>query len=270
MAATSSRLVVPAGVRGSAAGSGARAHLCRSTRATVSRAGARARGSASTGFRPPSDSLGRRASCRSGRRRPASAARTAQASRSTSSIEDDALIVIDKPAGLVVIPAAELERHAAERAARARAGARGHAARRHRPPPRQGHERAPRGRENAGGANRLVRQPQARSVSREYAALAHGRIERTARRGADRPPPRQPHAHGRVARRQTGGHAFRRRRALRRRHAAPCRLETGRTHQIRVHLARSGIRSRRPGLRPAPGDGTRRVSRQALHAESSH
>ena len=84
----------------------------------------------------------------------------------------------------------------------------------------------------------LVRQLQARTVTREYVAVVHGGVARDGKVEApDRPPP------GRSARAWRWSRAANppsRTTACVARYAAltllDCRLETGRTHQIRVHL----------------------------------
>jgi 23S rRNA pseudouridine1911/1915/1917 synthase len=116
----------------------------------------------------------------------------------------------------------------------------------------------------------LVRQLQARSVSREYLALAHGQVRSAGT--VDAPIGRHPTQRTRMAvvpgAREAVTHyaveaAFSDCTLLR------CRLETGRTHQIRVHMAHLG--------HPLVGDpvyGRKRCAnprlqdfpRQALHA----
>jgi len=121
----------------------------------------------------------------------------------------------------------------------------------------------------------LVRQLQARSMGREYIALAHGWlagpgvVERAIGRDArvpvrmsvDRPiAPKPAVTHYAPARRGTAG-------------GGPvtevvCRLETGRTHQIRVHMASLGhplLADTLYGGAPLAGAG-----RQMLHARALH
>jgi 23S rRNA pseudouridine1911/1915/1917 synthase len=113
----------------------------------------------------------------------------------------------------------------------------------------------------------LVRQLQARSVKREYLAVAHGRVARDGR--IEAPIGRHPVKRTRMAVTARGRQAVTHYEVLERYGNATllrCRLETGRTHQIRVHLS-----SLDHPLVGDPAYGKRNSTiafpRQALHAE---
>jgi 23S rRNA pseudouridine1911/1915/1917 synthase len=185
--------------------------------------------------------------------------------------EDAAIIVVDKPAGLVVHPGAgnpqgtlqnALLHHAPELAQVPRAGI------------------VHRLDKDTSGLlvvaktleaqTDLVRQLAARTVKREYLALVHGRV---AGDGAiDAPIGRHPTARTRMAVTARGREARTRYRVIERLGAATlvaATLETGRTHQIRVHMRAIGhplVGDPTYGKRSAAAALLAEFPRQALHA----
>ena len=190
--------------------------------------------------------------------------------------EDEALIVVDKPAGLVVHPGSgnrvgtllnALLHHAPELASLPRAGI------------------VHRLDKDTSGLmvvartpvaqTDLVRQLAARTVTREYAALVHGDLARATT--IDAPIGRHPTQRTAMAVVESGKAARTHVEAIARFGDCTlvrCRLETGRTHQIRVHLTAIGhslvgdptYRGPRSHGARLP-DALRAFPRQALHAQ---
>jgi 23S rRNA pseudouridine1911/1915/1917 synthase len=184
--------------------------------------------------------------------------------------EDDTLLVVDKPAGLVVHPGSgnwdgtllnAILHHAPQCAALPRAGIV------HRL------DKDTSGllviAKTAEAQTDLVRQLQARTIGREYLAVVHGVLR--AGGTIDAPIGRHPVERTRMAVAARGKHAVTRYAVLRRFAQATlvkCRLETGRTHQIRVHMRSIGhpiVGDPVYGQRSARRDGPH-LPRQALHA----
>ena len=171
--------------------------------------------------------------------------------------EDDTVIVIDKPAGLVVHPGSGNSQGTMLNALLHHAPALGNV-------PRAGivHRLD---KETSGllvvaktlpAQTHLVRQLQARTVKRDYLALVHGNVERDGE--VDAPVGRDPQNRVRMAVTGGGKEARTRYRVVdqfpdARVTLVECSLDTGRTHQIRVHMQSIG--------HPLVGDGVYRSGR---------
>jgi len=118
---------------------------------------------------------------------------------------------------------------------------------------------------NEPAQNSLVKQLAARTVKRTYLALVRGKLARAGT--VDAPIGRDPAHRTRMAVVRGGKPAvthYRVRKALAAHTLLECRLETGRTHQIRVHLASIGHPIE--GDRVYGGRAKPAFPRQALHA----
>ena len=200
--------------------------------------------------------------------------------------EDDELIVIDKPAGLVVHPAPDnpdrtlvnaLIHHCGESLSGI-GGVR-------RPGIVHRLDKDTSGLMVAAKSDRahqsLAQQFAARSIERAYVAVVWG-VPQPLTGEIDAPIGRNPHNRRKMAVVQRGGKQALTRYRVRQRLAAnasivSCKLATGRTHQIRVHLAHAGTpvvgdrlygRARQAaGASPQAQAIIRAFERQALHAE---
>jgi 23S rRNA pseudouridine1911/1915/1917 synthase len=198
--------------------------------------------------------------------RPAETAFLPEAMALTVVHEDDDVLVIDKPAGLVVHPGSGNWE-----------GTLLNALLHHAP----GAEHLPRAgivhrldkdtsgllvvAKNEAAQQALVRQLQARTVKRTYLAVVRGRITKPGK--VDAPIGRHPVHRTKMAVVANGKPAvthYRVREALPAHTLLECDLETGRTHQIRVHLASIGHALE--GDPAYAGRAAQLLGRQALHA----
>jgi 23S rRNA pseudouridine1911/1915/1917 synthase len=156
------------------------------------------------------------------------------------------VLVVDKPAGMVVHPGAGHARGTLVSAALAHAPGIAGVGGARRPGVVHRLDKGTSGllviAKTAVAYEALTRQLAARTVSRRYLAVVAGRVRR-AEGVVDAPIGRHPHDRVRMAIRDSGKRAVTRYRVLERfsHHTyVEARLETGRTHQIRVHLASLG------------------------------